>query len=211
MDAVRRILKQLGVELHPQKTRIVHVRYGFEFLGYKIKSGWRKLHLPESKICSQARQGALYAYPKEKSIRRFMDQVRQRTKRMMSLTTTELIAKLNPLLRGWGEYYKRAQVLSTSRRLDPPTHLVASVPALAQSRLETAACGHALRRVQACSVDRSNSFSCVSASLSLRESCMREIRTCSLGGGRRLARKRASSDPTIQAPTSTCRIAVTRE
>jgi len=32
----------------------------------------------------------------------------------------------------------------------------------------------------------------------LRESCMRENCTCSLGGGRRLARKRASSDPTIQ-------------
>ena len=32
----------------------------------------------------------------------------------------------------------------------------------------------------------------------LRESCMRENRTCSLGGGRRLARKRASFDPTIQ-------------
>jgi RNA-directed DNA polymerase len=44
-------------------------------------SAGRKLHLPESKIRSQARQGALYAYPKEKSIRRFMDQVRQRTKR----------------------------------------------------------------------------------------------------------------------------------
>jgi len=39
MDVAHRILKQLGVELHPQKTRIVHVRYGFEFLGYKIKSG----------------------------------------------------------------------------------------------------------------------------------------------------------------------------
>src|SRR5499427_1960249 len=34
VEAARRILKQLGVELHPQKTRIVHVRYGFEFLGY---------------------------------------------------------------------------------------------------------------------------------------------------------------------------------
>src|SRR6266478_2034808 len=56
VDAARRILKQLGVELHPQKTRIVHVRYGFEFLGYKIKRGYRKLHLPESKIRSQARQ-----------------------------------------------------------------------------------------------------------------------------------------------------------
>ena len=118
LAAAERILKQLGVELHPQKTRIVHVRYGFEFLGYKIKSGWRKLHLPENKIRSQARQGALYAYPKEKSIRRFMDQVRQRTTRTLSLTTTEMIAELNPLLRGWGEYYKRAHVRKLFQRLD---------------------------------------------------------------------------------------------
>src|SRR5438876_6333029 len=118
IDAAGRILKQLGVELHPQKTRIVHVQYGFEFLGYKIKRGYRKLHLPESKIRSQARQDALYAYPKEKSIRRFMDQVRQRTKRTMPLKTKELIAGLNPLLRGWGEYYKRAHVRKLFQRLD---------------------------------------------------------------------------------------------
>ena len=118
MEAAGRILKQLGVELHPQKTRIVHVRGGFEFLGYKIKRGQRKLHLPESKIRSQARQDALYAYPKEKSIRRFMDQVRQRTKRTTPLKTEELIARLNPLLRGWGEYYKRAHVRKLFQRLD---------------------------------------------------------------------------------------------
>jgi len=118
VDAARRILKQLGVELHPQKTRIVHVRDGFEFLGYKIKRGKKKLYLPASKIRSQARQGALYAYPKEKSIRRFMDQVRQRTKRRAPLTTKELIAELNPLLRGWGEYYKRAHVRLLFNRLD---------------------------------------------------------------------------------------------
>jgi RNA-directed DNA polymerase len=117
MEAAGRILKQLGVESHPQKTRIVHVRYGFEFLGYKIKRG-KKLHLPESKIRSQARSGALYAYPREKSIQRFQDQVRQRTKRRVPLKTPELIAKLNPLLRGWGEYYKRAHVRTLFNQLD---------------------------------------------------------------------------------------------
>jgi RNA-directed DNA polymerase len=67
---------------------------------------------------SQVQQGALYAYPKEKSIRRFMDQVRQRTKRRTPLQTEELIAELNPLVRGWGEYYKRAHVRRLFHRLD---------------------------------------------------------------------------------------------
>jgi hypothetical protein len=37
------------VQLHPQKTRIVHVRQGFEFLGYKVKRG-KQLQLPPGKI-----------------------------------------------------------------------------------------------------------------------------------------------------------------
>src|SRR6202011_1948186 len=41
--AALRILNELGVQLHPQKTPIVHVRHGFEFLGYKIKRGQRPL------------------------------------------------------------------------------------------------------------------------------------------------------------------------
>ena len=198
LDAARRILKQLGVELHPQQTRIVHVRYGFELLGYKIKRGYRKLHLPESMIRSQARQDALYEYPKEKSIRRFMDQVRQRTKRGLTLRTKELIAELNPLLRGWGEYYKRAQIRKLFQRLD--------------GWIRRRIWSHRYRRWRNAGWKQLpatqlygeyelvrlllNTFSCILASLSLRESCTREIRTCSLGGGRRPARKRASSDPT---------------
>jgi group II intron reverse transcriptase/maturase len=115
--AALRILKQLGVVLHPQKTRIVHVQHGFEFLGYKIKRG-KALRLPASMIRSQARSGALYAYPREKSIGRFKDQVRQRTKRRVPLRTRELIAELNPVLRGWGEYYKRAHVRKLFHQLD---------------------------------------------------------------------------------------------
>jgi group II intron reverse transcriptase/maturase len=112
-----RILRELGVELHPTKTRIVHVQHGFEFLGYKIKRG-KRLRLPEGKIRSNARSGALYAYPREKSIRRFQDQVRQRTKRRVPMPTEELIETVNPLLRGWGEYYKRAHVRKLFNRLD---------------------------------------------------------------------------------------------
>jgi RNA-directed DNA polymerase len=118
VDAALRILKQLGVELHPQKTRMVHVQQGFEFLGYKIKRGPRKLDLPASKIRSGVESGTQYAYPREKSVRRFMDQVRQRTKRKVPLDTGALIEELNPLLRGWGEDYKRAHVRRLFHRLE---------------------------------------------------------------------------------------------
>jgi group II intron reverse transcriptase/maturase len=115
--AALRILSELGVQLHPQKTRIVHVRQGFEFLGYKIKRG-KQLRLPPGKIRSGAQSGALYAYPREKSIRHFMDQVRQLTKRRVPLTTKELIEELNPVVRGWGHHYKRAHVRKLFNRLN---------------------------------------------------------------------------------------------
>ena len=115
--AALRILSELGVQLHPQKTRIVHVRQGFEFLGYKIKRG-KQLRLPPGKIRSGAQSGALYAYPREKSIQRFMDQVRQLTKRGVPLTTKELIEELNPVVRGWGHHYQRAHVRKLFNRLN---------------------------------------------------------------------------------------------
>src|SRR3982751_5873009 len=116
--AALRILNELGVQLHPQKTRIVHVRQGFEFLGYKIKRGQRQLQLPPGMICSGAQSGALYAFPREKSIRHFMDQVRALTSRRVPLRTTELIKELNPVLRGWGHHYKRDHVRKLFHRLD---------------------------------------------------------------------------------------------
>ena len=116
--AAQRTLTKLGVQLNPQKTRIVHVRYGFEFLGYKIKRGRQRLSLPACKIRSGARSGELYAVPREKSVQRFMDQVRQRTQRRVPLNTEELIKWINPVLRGWGNYFKLAHVRKLFNRLD---------------------------------------------------------------------------------------------
>jgi len=115
--AALRILNELDVQLHPQKTRIVHVQRGFEFLGYKIKRG-RQLRLPPGKIRNGAQSGKLYAYPREKSIRHFMDQVRALTRRRVPRNTQELIEELNPVLRGWGHHYKRAHVRKLFHRLD---------------------------------------------------------------------------------------------
>jgi len=118
LAAAQNILNELGVKLHPQKTRIVHVRDGFEFLGYKIKQGARPLNLAANKICSGVKQGALYAYPRQRSIERLMDRVRRLTRRKVPLTTQELINELNPVIAGWGRYYRRAHVRRIMNRLD---------------------------------------------------------------------------------------------
>jgi group II intron reverse transcriptase/maturase len=112
-----KILERLGVTINGSKTRIVHIRAGFEFLGYKIKRG-RQLRLPASKIRSGARSGALYAYPSQRSLQRFKDRVRRATRRKAPVSTGELIEQLNPVLRGWGQHYKQAHVRRLFHQLD---------------------------------------------------------------------------------------------
>jgi len=118
LKTATQILEKLGVTLHAEKTRIVHVRHGFEFLGYKIKRGTGRLDLPAHKIRSGTQVGALYAYPREKSIQRFKETVRRRTRRKAPLRTQEMIERLNPVLRGWGNYFAKAHVRKLFNRLD---------------------------------------------------------------------------------------------
>ena len=112
------ILTTLGVKLNLEKTRIVHVTHGFEFLGYKIKRGSRRLDLPSRQIRTGARRGALYAYPRQKSIQHFKDQIRRRTRRKAPVNTQQLIDAINPVIRGWGLYYHKAHVRKLFAQLD---------------------------------------------------------------------------------------------
>jgi group II intron reverse transcriptase/maturase len=118
LDAATKILEKLGVTLHGEKTRIVHVRYGFEFLGFKIKRGSRPLHLSADKIKSGARQGSLYAYPRQKSVQHFKDQIRKRTRRKAPVRTKTLIDQINPVIRGWGKHFAKAHVRKLFNQLD---------------------------------------------------------------------------------------------
>lgn len=111
LASARAVLEgDLGLQVHPDKTRIVHITQGFEFLGYKIGQGRGLRH----------KQGgpSLYARPTDRSIRRFKDKVRTATNRRSPKDLEGMLAELNPIIRGWGNYYRRAHVRGLFHRLD---------------------------------------------------------------------------------------------
>ena len=111
LTSARAVLEgDLGLRLHPDKTRIVHITQGFEFLGYKVARGKGLRHKPGGP--------GLYARPTDRSIRRFKDKVRTATNRRNPKTLEGMLDELNPIVRGWGNYYRRAHVRGLFHRLD---------------------------------------------------------------------------------------------
>ena len=110
LASARAVLEELGLRIHPEKTKIVHVTQGFEFLGYKIGVG-KGLRFKQGGI-------GLYAIPRQRSIDRFKDKVRALTRRRIAVPLEELIHALNPVIRGWGMYYRRANVRRLFNRLN---------------------------------------------------------------------------------------------
>jgi group II intron reverse transcriptase/maturase len=112
LTSARAVLEgELGLRVHPDKTRIVYVGQGFEFLGYKIKQGEGRMRY---------REGGpdLYAYPRQRAIDRFKERVRHVTKRRNPKTLEGLLDELNPVIRGWGNYFRRAHVRRLYHRMN---------------------------------------------------------------------------------------------
>jgi RNA-directed DNA polymerase len=87
---VQQFLMERGLELSEAKTRIVHIDDGFDFLGFNL----RKYH------------GKLLITPAKPSIAAVKEKVRDILKTGASLTQDVLIRRLNPVIRGWGHYYR---------------------------------------------------------------------------------------------------------
>ena len=116
---VRAVLARLGLELHPDKTRQVDLsrgRHGFDFLGchlHKRMSGiiWEK---------ERRRVYFLQRWPSQRSMR----SVRQRVKGLTGRSRNGvkdvrvLIADLNPILRGWGNYFRTGNAARKFNQLD---------------------------------------------------------------------------------------------
>lgn len=95
---VRSILADIGLEVAEAKSGVVAVRDGFEFLGFQFQGRFLR--------------------PRPKALTRFKDEVRARTRRLAPVSLPVMIADLNPVIRGWGNYFVIGDVTSLFEDLD---------------------------------------------------------------------------------------------
>ena len=103
---VSAVLTRLGLELHPEKTRTVDLsrgREGFDFLGCHLRKRMSGLAWERTR----RRVYYLHRWPSPRAMRRIRTRVRELTPRARcheDLRT--VIADLNRVLRGWGQYFR---------------------------------------------------------------------------------------------------------
>jgi RNA-directed DNA polymerase len=85
-----KLLQGRKLRLNPEKTHIVDAtgRGGFDFLGYHFERGYR--------------------WPRKKSIKKLREAIRAKTKRTNGNSMQYVIAQINPILRGWFNYFKHS-------------------------------------------------------------------------------------------------------
>jgi len=101
MKMIRSMIKSLDLKLAADKTQITEYWKGFDFLGYHFQKfyGNRK-------------------WPRRKAINSFKDKVRHATRRQQPKNVKMVIIKLNPIIRGWGHYFKYGSVKGRYEELD---------------------------------------------------------------------------------------------
>lgn len=89
LETVRRWTEKVGLELHPDKTKLVDESTGsFDFLGYCFKRGNK--------------------YPSSKAKGQFLRTIKEKTPRHHGNSLTAIIEDLNRTIRGWYEYFKHS-------------------------------------------------------------------------------------------------------
>ena len=82
-------LKERGLSLSEEKTKITHIQAGFDFLGQNLRKRGKKLLIT----------------PSRKAIAGIREKARQCIRQCRGLATEVLIRTLNPILRGWANYH----------------------------------------------------------------------------------------------------------
>ncbi len=87
---VSNFLRQRGLELSKEKTSVVNIEQGFDFLGQNI----RKYN------------GKLLIKPSKSSIKSFKCKIKDIVKKNFAAKSVNLIRLLNPIIRGWANYHR---------------------------------------------------------------------------------------------------------
>ena len=88
---IEKFLNIRGLELSKEKTHITNIRDGFDYLGFNFRK------YPNDKVI---------VTPTKDGIKSFKSKIKEIFKKYNSSSLTMLITKLNPLLRGWANYYR---------------------------------------------------------------------------------------------------------
>jgi RNA-directed DNA polymerase len=95
-------LQSRGLKLSERKTRVTHINDGFDFLGFNVRKY----------------KGKLYIKPAKSNMKTLLQKIKHIIKVNYSIKTCMLIKKLNPIIRGWGYYFRFVVSKSTFAYVD---------------------------------------------------------------------------------------------
>jgi RNA-directed DNA polymerase len=97
------VLLPMGLRLSPEKTRIVHIDQGFDFLGMRIQRHQQR----------GSPKRFVYTYPSQAALAAVKAKIRGATRRSTNQSLTTLLHRLNPVLRGWVTYHRHGASAKT--------------------------------------------------------------------------------------------------
>jgi len=109
IDLLRDWLAVRGLRLSEEKTRIVHLNEGFDFLGFNVK---------HYKVSTTRTGYKLLIKPSKASVTRFKTTARAEWLRLRGHGIGEVLKALTPLVRGWANYYRAAVAKHSFNALD---------------------------------------------------------------------------------------------
>lgn len=96
LPSLQEMIQRLRLELSPEKTRLVEAEEGFEFLGvhFLLKPTRRR---ETKRFC--------YCFPTHRAMNHVRQRVRDQVGRDYHKSLSDVLRYLNPVLRGWSNYY----------------------------------------------------------------------------------------------------------